>query len=196
MKRLLAVPAAALWLVIAALVALVAYNALRPAPKPILPPKVAHTSDSLIATRAAYEARQDSLRRVALAARNAGAAAERRAKVAEDSAARQRVRADSLAGLGDTVAAYKARTLEADSLRSGTASLHVSLDSAKASGLRWESKFYIADDRLRTSEENARQMRAAIAKAEKRCRFCPTRTQAAIGGFVVGVAATVAVTQR
>lgn len=192
-----------LWIVIAALGALALLATFRRPPAPLIPPETRALIDSLRATKQRDASTIDSLRSSSAKAqaRGQGAIETARGVVTRstvdrylaDSLAVQALKTDSTAKQAELYRlAYQARSREADSLRRAFAladSAHRS-DSLAIALLKGAA--VVSDARAVKLEQLNAQLEDVAKKAERGCRVlwmrCPSRTEAAIGGVVVGAA--------
>lgn len=164
--------------------------------RPKIEPKLQKALDSSDATKPAFDARVDSLVRIAVLDTALALRESERADSIARVARRARLQADSLARTGrEWEAAYAARTEEARQLDSA----YVVKDSA----WRAERKSRIEFQGLATEEANRRRsletlnsgLRSTIATLERPCRLvgpipCPNRRTvsvlSALGGYLAG----------
>ena len=206
MKRLLT-SYALLWTVIVGLVVLLATRSHSPALDPTLKAEVSR----LQASRASDSVAIDSLKRSALASADVAERAVARARGLARAAADKGRLADSLARsavLRDSARtgsvtgsdnkdsvnpwrlAYEARTGEADSLLASNAELTRAHVADSLSIFRLSAGLDRALERQRALDVLNTRLSKAVEKSN-RCRVavvipCPTRTQAAVGGAILG----------
>lgn len=201
-----------LWVLVAGLVVFMLVGRLSKRPS-ALEDQTRALQTILASTRASDQRLIDSLRGTAALASRNGAIASGKANQLLEAADRQKMRIETLVLRAkarpltpvDTVAqlwkdAYDARTVEADTLRQALASK----DSAYREATRSANLFRLAvdtsDGRRRSLEAVNADLAAAVKKSERGCRFlfipCPTRTQTAVAGIVVGAATMLALESR
>lgn len=190
---------------LAVLLVLVAILTLRIHHDASLPAQTQATIDSLVITKPAYRADQDTLTAHAQRADSAAHRALRTSQRFQDSALRLSLRADSLARVaseqGDSAikweAAYWARTSESVQLHLEVQALQLATDSLVGEVGYWQLKYDSADARGRAFE----RLNASLAQDVKHaseCRImrvldCPSRVQVAaatlLGAAIVHYAA-------
>lgn len=179
---------------------------------PALPPKVQARYDRDVVARAVDSAETARLAREKASERARELAAATVRKRLEDSASVEHRRADSLALVAAQVVesadssswawriAYQARTHEADDLRR-------SLDSAKAETKHADVQVEKADTiaavdlRHAVRADSLVTLLVPLAQHQDQCKIawvirCPTRSQALVGGVVIGIAATAVATGK
>jgi hypothetical protein len=181
---------------------------------PLLADSVRALSDSLARSDSAHRAREAELRRRAAIDSARAAAAESHAARLRQSARAEGVRADGLAAqaaralsLADSAVlwmrAYEARTVERDTLLVAMDSLGVALTAERASGVLLRAAADTASARVVALERSSRELRAAVAEAERRlargdCQIpvlgvrCPSRRVVFVVGVGLGLAGGIA----
>lgn len=190
-----------LMIVVTILAAVLTFFFLLKEPRKILPPATEKTADSLAATAPAHASATDSLKRLAAGLNDRAKRLHADAQSANDRANVEKRRADSLARLAasDSAAwadAYAARTAEAAALQETVLKLRdenaTLLEKAAADSARAERE----KERRIALESLNRDVMKAIKK-EQDCKVlfipCPTRTEAAIGGYIAGTLITGAI---
>jgi hypothetical protein len=172
-----------------------------PSPKPI-PPKDQHTLDSLAITKPTFDSSiQASVQRETVYVRRVDTLRTTIVRL-ERKTDTLRVRADTLAAAahdsGSWHAAYTARTLEADTLRTVVVHLDSALGIEHLARLDADQRGVGLQNRL-TVAEGLNQRLAADVKKAAECRVlwmrCPSRTRVAVVSGVLAASLTAAATK-